>query len=156
MTEIFDMITQLAGQAETWLVTTTGFGLAAIVSLLWNNRTQWRLIGQSALLDGIKKELVKNEEINGESTKKIQSQIDLVKDLVKTIKVLNDNIYILTQAANIGIENKTLIAKNYSSISEEAPTVVIKEAEKTVVIADLVQKVEETASTLNNLLEQVK
>jgi hypothetical protein len=156
MTEIFDMIAQLAGQAETWLVTTTGFGLAAIVSLLWNNRTQWRLIGQSALLDGIKKEIIKNEEINGESTKKIQSQMDMIKELAKTIKVLNDNIFILTQAANIGVENKTLIAKNYTSVSAEAPKVVLKEAETTVAIADLVKEVEQTTSTLNSLLEQVK
>jgi hypothetical protein len=156
MTEIFDMITQLASQAETWLVTTTGFGVAAVVSLLWNNRTQWRLIGQSAILDGIKKEIVKNEEINGESTKKIQSQIDMLKELAKTIKVLNDNIFILTQAANIGVENKTLIAKNYTSVSTETPTVVVKAVETTVAISDLVKEVEQTASTLNNLLEQVK
>jgi len=156
MTEIFDMITQLAGQAETWLISTTGFGIAAVVSLLWNNRTQWRLVGQSALLDGIKKELIKNEEINSDSTKKIQSQMDMIKELAKTIKVLNDNIFILTQAANIGVENKTLIAKNYTSVSTEAPKVVLKEAETTVAIADLVKEVEQTASTLNSLLEKVQ
>jgi hypothetical protein len=156
MTEIFDMITQLAGQAETWLISTTGFGIAAVVSLLWNNRTQWRLVGQSAILDGIKKELIKNEEINGDSTKKIQSQMDMIKELAKTIKVLNDNIFILTQAANIGVENKTLIAKNYTSVSTEAPKVVLKEAETTVAIADLVKEVEQTTSTLNSLLEKVQ
>jgi len=156
MTEIFDMIAVLASQAETWLVTTTGFGIAAVVSLLWNNRTQLKLIGQSALLDGIKKEIIKSEEINGESTKKIQAQMDMIKELAKTLKVLNDNIFILTQAANIGVENKTLIAKNYTTISAEAPTVVVKETQTTVAIADLVKEVEQTASTLNSLLEQVK
>jgi hypothetical protein len=156
MTEIFDMIAQLATQAETWLISTTGFGIAAVVSLLWNNRTQWKLVGQSAILDGIKKEIIKNEEINGESTKKIQSQMDMIKELAKTIKVLNDNIFILTQAANIGVENKTLIAKNYTSVSAEAPKVVLKAEETTVAIADLVKEVENTTSTLNSLLEQVK
>jgi hypothetical protein len=156
MTEIFDMITQLAGQAETWLVTTTGFGIAAVVSLLWNNRTQLKLIAQSSILNGIKAEIVKSEEINSDSTKKIQAQMDMIKDLAKTLKVLNDNIFILTQAANIGVENKTLIAKNYTTVSAEAPKVVLKEAETTVAIADLVKEVEETTSTLNSLLEKVQ
>jgi hypothetical protein len=141
---IFDWLYTLATQAETWLISTTGFGIAAVISLLWNNRTQLKILATNTILDGMKGQLVKYESTNAELTSKLDLEVKRVQELLKAMKVLNDNIYILTQSANIGVENKVLIAKNYTSITDVVP-----------VVSSVVRTLDTTVSTVNQELEKL-
>jgi len=158
MQEIFNFIGDVIARAEFWALSTTGFGVTTLVSLLWNNRTQASLLGQKVIVEGLKKAVT--EEINKVSEVQaiVSKQAAMNLELKEAVQVLNANIYILAQAANIGVDNKELIAKNYAKIASALPEVTKLTAEASTTIAETSTKLAELEeqSGLDELIAQVK
>jgi hypothetical protein len=157
MEAIFQFIGNIVQQAEFWAVSTTGFGIVSVVSLLWNNKTNLTMLGQKVAVEGLKKAL--SEEVSNTSklSGTVLKQAQTIEDMSKAIQVLNANIYILSQAANIGVDNKQLIQKNYSSIAPVLPEVKV---ESNIISNNVEQlsaqlKVVEQNSSLEDLLKKI-
>jgi len=158
MKEVFDFVGSVIQQAEFWALSTTGFGLVSVVSMVWNSRTKVSLLGQKVIIEGLKKTLA--DEVSNTTTmsKTMLSQASLIEKQSKAIEILNANLFILSQAANIGSDNKALILKNYQLLTSETPVVKV---EQTVVSNELelakaqLNTIEEQSS-LDELIEQVK
>lgn len=158
MQDVINFVGSLLEQAEFWAVSTTGFGLTAVVSLLWNNRTNLTLLGQKTIIDGLKKQLESEVTQQAQLVKMMSEQSLLLEKQKEQIHVLNSNIYILSQAANIGVDNKQLIAKNFQIVSAQLPQVKQQENVVSKVVKEVVEKIEAVASksTLDELISKVK
>jgi hypothetical protein len=158
MQDVFNFVASLLEQAEFWAVSTTGFGLTAVVSLLWNNRTNLTLLGQKTIIDGLKKQLETEVTQQAQIVKMMSEQSMLLEKQKEQIHVLNSNIFILSQAANIGSDNKDLISKNFQIISAQLPQIKRTEPILNTVVKEVVKKIEEVAnkSTLDELISKVK
>jgi len=158
MNEIFEFVGSVIQQAEFWALSTTGFGLVSVVSMVWNSRTKMSLLGQKVIIEGLKKTLTDEVSNTTVMSKTMLSQASLIEKQSKAIEILNANLFILSQAANIGADNKTLILKNYQLLTTETPVVKV---EQTVVsneleLAKAELKTIEEQSSLDELIEQVK
>ena len=70
---------------------------------------------------------------------------------------MNDNLFILTQSANIGVENKEAIRKNYLSMNSSLPVVVeVVEQAKTIItdISDEIKEIKKQ-SKLDELIKKL-
>jgi gas vesicle protein len=157
MTEVMNFFADLLSRAEFWSLSTLGVSLSSIGALLWARRGQIALTASNVLQKGLKDEISAMAKTESDMKSTIMSQAKQIEDLSALVKLLNDNLYVLAQGANIGVENKQLIAKNYLESNETAPLV---QAAKEVVetgIEKLTDKVEalEEQSSLDDLLKKV-
>ena len=60
---------------------------------------------------------------------------------------MNDNLFILTQSANIGVENKEAIRKNYLSMNSSLPVVVEVAKQAKTTITDISDEIKEIKKT---------
>jgi hypothetical protein len=127
------------------------------MALLWTRRSNLAVTASNILQKGLKSEVSEVAKSNIQMQTSILSQNEQIKELTAHVKLLNDNLYVLSQAANIGIENKQLIAKNYLASNDNAPIV---EAAKVVAetgVKNLLDEAKEIAkkSTIDELLKKV-
>ena len=157
MNEIIQFLADLLSKAEFWSMSTLGVGLTSVFSLLWVRRGNLALIASNVLQKGLKEEITSlhASEIQMQST--LLSQEQQISQLKGELALLNQNIYILSQAANIGTENKEAISRNYLSINKVAPQVKVAEVTKNVDLVKVSQEIEtiKKQSSLDDLLKKI-
>jgi hypothetical protein len=157
MTEIMNFMADLLSKAEFWSVSTLGVSITSILALLWARRGQLALTASNVIQKGLQEEVRAVASSELQLMTKIVEQEKQMKSLTDHIKLLNDNIYVLSQAANIGIENKQLIAKNYLSLNDSSPLVKSAEIVIETAVQELTKKAETiiAQSSLDDLLKKV-
>jgi methyl-accepting chemotaxis protein len=157
MTELMNFMADLLSKAEFWSVSTLGVSVTSILALLWAKRGQLALTASNVIQKGLQEEVKSVHQTELLMLSQIEKQKQEIETLVSTVKLLNDNIYVLAQAANIGIENKQLIAKNYLQSNEAVPLVTAAVQVVNTAVKDLTEKAEqiEKKSSLDDLLKKV-
>ena len=157
MNEVIQFFADLLSKAEFWSMSTLGIGASSLFSLLWVRKSNLALTASNILQKGLQAEVASVTATNTMLQTTVMSQDQHIQALESQLKVMNDNLYVLAQAANIGIENKQLIAKNYLSVNDSAPLV---EAAKVVVnttVKEITTQAEEVVSksSLDELLKKI-
>ena len=157
MDQIIQFLGDLFTKVEFWSVSTLGVGLSSIFSMIWVRRSNLSLVASNVLQKGLKEEIASIHLTDSQLQTSVLSLAQENKELKEQVALLNQNIYILAQAANIGLENKESITRNYLSINNILPEVKVIEVIKDVAIKSITASAEEikSQSTLNELLKKI-
>lgn len=157
MNEIFQFLADLLSKVEFWSVSTLGIGVSTILATIWVNRSNRSLVKSNLVQKNLELEIKDVKVENKQLKEAVIRQGEAIELLAKQSTVVNDNIYILATAANIGADNKQIVKDNYMTVNKAAPQVKAVEHVKHVVIKELSEKAEEikSKSSLQDLLKKI-
>jgi hypothetical protein len=158
MNEIIQFLGDLLSKAEFWSISTLGVSTTSVFALLWTRRSNLALTASNILQKGLKQEISELAKVEMQMQRAMLSQEEEIKGLKTQLSLLNNNIYVLSQAANIGLENKEAIKTNYLAVNTSTPEITdIHHQANDISIKSITEQTEQiqNKSSLDELLKKI-